>query len=136
MDVRASTEAPADTGADTIAVGVFEDEGIAHDLPGGELEALLDAGEAKRAFRKLALTHADGRRWLVVGLGARDEFDPERARVAAGRVVAGARELAAWALSGELPPHVSDAPAAACGEGSVMGAYEFTMFKSGGDDDA
>src|SRR3954453_11771635 len=134
MDVRATTEAPAATGADTIAVGVFEDEGIAHDLPGGDLSALLDAGEAKRAFGKLALIHADARRWLVVGLGARDEFDPERARVAAGGVVARARELSARSLCWELPHHVSDAHAAAFVEGTVMGAYEFTMFKSGGDE--
>jgi leucyl aminopeptidase len=135
MDVRATTEAPAATSADTIAVGVFEDEGVAHDLPGGELNALLDAGEAKRAFRKLALTHAGGRRWLLAGLGARDEFDPERARVAAGGVIARARELGARSLCWELPHHVSDAHAAAFVEGSVMGAYDFTMFKSGGEDD-
>src|SRR5215207_2556689 len=65
MDVRAITEAPAGTGADTIAVGVFDGEGVAHDLPGGELTALLERGEARTAFRKLALTHADGRRWLA-----------------------------------------------------------------------
>src|SRR5215217_2681731 len=135
MDVRATTEAPAATSADTIAVGVFEDEGVAHDLPGGELNALLDAGEAKRAFRKVAVTHADGRRWLVAGLGARDEFDPERARVAAGGVIGRARELGARSLCWELPHHVSDAHAAAFVEGSVMGAYDFTMFKSGSQDD-
>src|SRR5215212_332750 len=135
MDVRATTQAPAETGADTIAVGVFEDEGVAHDLPGGDLNALLDAGEAKRAFRKLALTHADGRRWLVAGLGARDDFDPERARVAAGTVIGRARELGARSVCWELPHHLSDAHAAAIVEGSVMGAYEFTMFKSGGDED-
>src|SRR3954449_2087691 len=135
MEVRATTEAPADTGADTIAVGVFDDEGIAHDLPGGELEALLDSGEARRAFRKLALTHSGGRRWLLAGLGPRDEFDPERARVAAGTVIGRARELGARSLCWELPHHLSDAHAAALVEGSVMGAYEFTMFKSGRDED-
>src|SRR5215211_4879258 len=135
MDVRATTEAPAATGADTIAVGVFEDEGVAHDLPGGELGALLDAGEARRAFRKLALTHAEGRRWLVAGLGAREEFDPERARVAAAGVLARARELGARSLCWELPHHVSDAHAAAFAEGTVMGGYDFRAYKSGGDDD-
>src|SRR3954466_15419600 len=135
MDVRATTEAPADTGADTIVVGVFEDEGVAHDLPRGELNALLDAGEAKRAFRKVALTHADGRRWLAAGLGARGELDPQRARGAAGGVIARARELGARSLCWELPHHVSDAHAAAFVEGGVMGAYDFTMFKSSRDDD-
>jgi leucyl aminopeptidase len=135
MDVRATTEAPPGTGADTIATGLFEEEGIAHDTPSGALGALVDAGEAKPAFRKLALTHAEGTRWLVAGLGKRDEFDPERARIVAGGVVARARELGARSLCWELPHHVSDAHAAAFVEGSVMGAYEFTMFKSGDDED-
>ena len=135
MDVRATTKAPAETGADTIAIGVFEDEGIAHDTPGGALGALVEAGEARAAFRKLALTHADGKRWLVAGLGKRDEFDPERARIVAGGVLGRARGLGARSLCWELPHHVSDAHAAAFVEGTVMGAYEFTMFKSGGDED-
>src|SRR4051812_36556426 len=135
MDVRATTEAPPGTEADTIAVGLFEDEGIAHDTPEGALGALVDSGEAKPGFRKLALTHADGKRWLVAGLGKRDDFDPERARVVAGGVLARARALGARSLCWELPHHVSDAHAAAFVEGSVMGAYEFTMFKSGGEDD-
>src|SRR5215210_4751402 len=135
MDVRATTEAPVATGADTIAVGVFEDEGVAHDLPGGELNALLDAGEAKRAFRKLALTHADGRRWIVAGLGKREEFDPERAREAAAGALGRARELGARSLCWELPHHLSDAHASAVVEGTVMGAYDFRLFKSASDDD-
>src|SRR3954452_19597669 len=135
MDVRATTDAPPGTGADTIAVGVFEDEGIAHDTAEGALAALVESGEAKRGFRKLALTHADGKRWLLAGLGKRDEFDPERARVVAGGVITRARALGARSLCWELPHHVSGAHAAAFVEGSVMGAYEFTMFKSGDEDD-
>ena len=115
-------------------MGVFEDEGVAHDVD-GVLQGLLDSGEAKRALKKLALTHAEGRRWIVAGLGPRAEFDPERARVVAGRVLARARELGAKRLCWELPHHVSDTHAAAFVEGSVMGAYEFTMFKSGDDED-
>jgi leucyl aminopeptidase len=135
MDVRATTEPPAATGADTIAVGVFDGEGVAHDLPGGELGALLESGEARTGFRKLALTHADGRRWIVAGLGKRDEFDPERARIAAAGVLGRARELGAQKLCWEFPHHLSDAHAAAFVDGTVMGAYDFTMFKSGGDED-
>jgi leucyl aminopeptidase len=135
MDVRATTEAPVETGADTIAIGLFEDEGVAHDTPGGALGALVESGEARAAYRKLALTHAEGKRWLVAGLGKRDEFDPERARIVAGGVLGRARELSARSLCWELPHHVSDTHAAAFVEGTVMGAYEFKMFKSGGDED-
>jgi leucyl aminopeptidase len=135
MEVRATTEAPSGTEADTIAVGLFEDEGIAHDTPDGVLGALVESGEAKAAHRKLALTHSGGKRWLVAGLGKRDEFDPERARIVAGGVVARARELGARSLCWELPHHVTDAHAAAFVEGTVMGAYEFTMYKGNGDED-
>ena len=135
MDVRATIEPPAATGADTIAIGVFEGEGVAHDLPGGELGALLESGEARTGFRKLALTHADGRRWIVAGLGKREEFDPERARIAAAVVLRRARELGATTLCWEFPHHLSDTHAAAFVDGTVMGAYEFTAFKSDGDED-
>ena len=90
MHVSATTDAPPATNADTIVVGVFEDEGIAHDH-GGVLQALVDSGEAKRGLRKLAVTHAEGKRYIVAGLGARYAFDPERARIAAAGVVARAQ---------------------------------------------
>jgi leucyl aminopeptidase len=135
MDVRATTDAPAATGADTIAVGVFDGERIAHDLPDGQLGALLESGEARTGFRKLALTHADGRRWIVAGLGEREEFDPERARIAAAGVLGRARELGTRSLCWELPHKLSDAHASAFVDGTVMGGYDFTLFKSSADED-
>ena len=135
MDVRASVEPPAATGADTIAIGVFEGESVAHDLPDGELGALLESGEARTGFRKLALTHADGRRWIVAGLGKREEFDPERARIAAATVLGRARELGARSLCWEFPHRLADAHAVAFVDGTIMGAYKFTQFKRKGDED-
>src|SRR3954453_22024532 len=108
MQVSATTDAPTATQADTIVVGVFEDEGIANDH-GGVLQALVDSGEAKRAFRKLAVTHAEGRRYIVAGLGGRTAFDPERARVAAAGVFARAKELGTRVLCWEVPHHMTDA---------------------------
>src|SRR3954471_3246263 len=124
MRVTTTTEAPPSTEADTIVVGVFEDEGVAHDH-GGVLQALVDSGEAKRALRKLAVTHADGRRYVLVGLGPRGEFDPERARVAAAAVAGRARELGAQTLCWEVPHHVGDAHAAALVEGTLLAAYAY-----------
>ncbi len=135
MEVRATIEPPAATGADTIAIGVFEGEGVAHDLPHGELGALLESGEARTGFRKLALTHADGRRWILAGLGKREAFDPERARISAAGVLARARELGARQLCWEFPHKLSDAHAAAFVDGTILGAYEFTAFKSEADDE-
>ncbi|GAC1437459.1 MAG: leucyl aminopeptidase [Solirubrobacteraceae bacterium] len=129
MRATATTAAPRETTADTIVVGVFEDEGVAHDLPGGTLEALLDSGEAKRKHRKLALTHAEGRRWLVAGLGRRAEFDAERARVSAALAAARAAELGAHTLCWELPHHVGTEVAEALVEGTLLAAYRFDRYK-------
>ena len=74
MRAEATTEAPADTGADTIAIGLFEGEPIAHDVDGGALQALVDSGEAKPKLRKLAVAHAGGNRYVLAGLGKREEF--------------------------------------------------------------
>jgi len=120
----ATTDAPRDTGADTIVVGLFEGERIAHDVEGGALQALVDAGEAAPTFRHLALVHAAGRRWLLVGLGLREAFDPERARVAAAVALGRARELGADRLCWELPHHVSDAHAGAFVEGTLLAAHQ------------
>ena len=71
MRAEATTTAPADTGADTIAIGHFEGEPIPHDVEGGLLQALVDSGEAKPGLRKLAVTHAGGKRYVLAGLGTR-----------------------------------------------------------------
>jgi leucyl aminopeptidase len=135
MHASATTDAPAATKADTIAVGVFDDEGIAHDLEGAPLGALIARGEARTAFKHLALHHADGRRWLVVGLGARDRFDPERARLAAAAVHGRARELGTHTLCWELPHHVPDEVAAALVEGTFLAAYRFDRYRARPNDD-
>jgi leucyl aminopeptidase len=131
MRVRSTTEAPADTGADTIAVGVFEGERIAHDVD-GVLQGLVDSGEARAALRKVAVAHAGGRRYVLAGLGKRQEFDAERARVAAAAVAGRAGELGTRVLCWELP-HDVDAPGFV--EGTLLAAYEYREFKSGDDDE-
>ena len=136
MRAEATTSAPADTGADTIAIGLFEGEPIAHDVDGGALQALVDSGEAKAKLRKLAVAHAGGNRYVLAGLGKREEFDAERARVAAAGVVGRARELGARFLCWELPHHVGDAEAAGFVEGTLLAAYTFRAYKSKPEDDA
>src|ERR1700680_1113243 len=103
MQVSATTEPGGSTEADTVAIGVFDGE----DPPGrapAQLGELLLSGEARRSFKSLAVVHAEGKRWVVVGLGARDAFTPERARVAAAVVSERARELSVRALCWETPP--------------------------------
>jgi leucyl aminopeptidase len=128
MRVTATTEAPPATEADTVVVGVFEDEGVAHDH-GGVLQALVDSGEAKRGLRKLALTHAEGKRYILAGLGGRADFSPEKARIVAAGALGRAKELGTRTLCWEVPHHVSDAHVGALVEGTLLAAYTFTKYK-------
>jgi leucyl aminopeptidase len=129
VHVEASTDPPLATGADTIAVGVFEDEGVASDLPGEELGALLASGEAGPAYRRLALTHHDGRRVLLAGLGARAEFDPDRARVVAALVQRRAREVRGRTLCWAVPTSTGPEIAEALVEGTVLSSYRYLRYK-------
>ena len=131
MRVSSTTQAPQETGADTIAIGVFEAKAISHDVD-GVLQGLVDAGEAKGGLRKLAVTHAGGRRYILVGLGKRDDFDAERARLAATAVVGRAKELGTRVLCWELPHH-TEAPGFV--EGTLLAAYEYDAFKSKPEDE-
>src|SRR5258705_1442953 len=133
MDVRATTDPPLQTGADTICVGLVDGEGVAHDVADGALGALVESGEARAAPRKVAVIHAEGARWLLVGLGARSTLDAEGARVAAAVAEARARELGTRALCWELPHHVDDAFAAGLVEGTLLAGYRFDRFKSSPD---
>ncbi|MGH2970022.1 MAG: leucyl aminopeptidase family protein [Solirubrobacteraceae bacterium] len=130
MLAAATTTAPSETGADTIAIGIFDGEPIAHDVDGGALQALVDSGEAKPGLRKLAVTHAGGRRYLLAGLGEREAFDAERARVAAASVVGRARELGTRKLCWELPHHVGDEEVGGFVEGTLLAAYAYRAHKS------
>jgi leucyl aminopeptidase len=134
MEVSATTAAPVETDADTVAIGVFEDKNVSHDLDGAPLQTLLDRGEARRRFGHLAVTHAAGKRWIVCGLGARDDFDAEQARSAAATVVGRARELGARTLCWELPHRLDEAQVEAFVEGTLLGAYRFDAFKAPAED--
>jgi leucyl aminopeptidase len=135
MHVTATTQAPRDSEADTVAVGVFEDEGVAHDLEGEPLGALLESGEARRSFRHVAVAHAEGLRWILVGLGARGELDGERARLAAAAVQGRAKELAARTLCWEVPHHVDDDVVEGLVHGTVLAAYRFDRYRRPADDE-
>src|SRR5919202_720306 len=129
MRVSATTGSPPDSGADTLVVGVFDGEQIAHDVKGDALQRLVGAGEARTAFRHVAVAHVADRRWLIAGLGRREEFDAERARIAAAVVLSRAQEIGTRALCWELPHHVDDAVAGAFVEGTVLAAYRFDRYR-------
>src|SRR5260370_32733431 len=119
MQVSVLAQPPGTSNADTVAIGVFEGEEGPPGAPAA-LSELLASGEARRSFKKLALAHADGKRWLLVGLGPRADFSPERARVAAAAVCRRARELSARTLCWLLPADGEPAIAGALVEGTLL----------------
>jgi leucyl aminopeptidase len=129
VHVEATTAPALSTDADTLAFGVFDGEDVDPDLPGGELRALLDSGEARPRFKHLALTHTEDRRAILVGLGARDEFDAERARIAAAVVLRRARESGARTLCWSVPRDTGQEIAEGLVHGTVLGAYRFDRYK-------
>jgi leucyl aminopeptidase len=147
VNVSWTADHPEATDADTVVVGLFEGEepraGAGGRVP-DPLGELVASGEAQRSFKALALTHADGKRWLTVGLGARKDFTPERARVAAALARERARELSARVLCWEIPAagrgraDGADASAAVAGalvEGTILADYSFDVHKSAEADD-
>jgi leucyl aminopeptidase len=129
MQITATTINALATEADTVVVGVFDGGHVAHDLSDGTLQRLFDRGEAKTTFKHLALAHDDNRRVLVIGLGDRERFDAERARIAAGVAYARAVELGTETLCWEVPHRVENAIVAALVEGTALRAYRYLRFK-------
>src|SRR3954454_16059308 len=129
IGVSARRGAPGDTDADTRIVGLFG--GDSPDDPA--LKELVDSGEAKSGFKKLAGTHVDGKRVVVVWLGKRDELDGEKARGAAAAAAGRASELGAHSLSWVAPAPDFAVPIV---EGTLLKLYKFDRFKSKKDDES
>jgi leucyl aminopeptidase len=132
--VSARSAPPEETAADTRVIGLFEGDTLADPA----LQRLVELGEAKAGLKKVAVAHEDApgggqRRVLIAGLGKREEFDPERARVAAAAAATRAQELGAVSLSWAAP--AGDGVPGALVEGTLLKLYSFDRFKSSKDDD-
>lgn len=130
VQVQATTASPRQTAADTVVVGLIAGEEIAHDLPGEPLGALRASGEARDSLEHTALTHAEGKRWILVGLGPREELTPERARSASAAATERATDAAARELCWEVPHRVDDRVAAALVEGALLRDYRFGRYST------
>jgi leucyl aminopeptidase len=129
MHVSATTQAAIDTASDTIVLGLFEGADTLAGTPTAVSE-LISSGEARGSFKSLALTHAEGKRWLVVGFGSQEDFTPERARVAAAIVQQRALEVGTRTLCWVLPADDDSDVATALVEGTVLANYRFELHKS------
>src|SRR6202035_705108 len=127
--VSATTQPGGASGADTVVLGIFDGEPASADAP-QQVGRLLASGEARGSFKSLALAHADDTRWLLVGLGKRDELTAERARVAAALARERARELSTQTLCWQLPAGAGADVAAALVEGTMLADYRFDRHKS------
>ncbi len=132
MRVEVADTPPPEAPADLVALGLFESEELPEPLasaPGAE--------DARGAFKRTALLHPEApRRVLVVGLGERDDLDPERVRVAAALAARQASHLDARSLALALPGAGSPGTmAAALVEGAILASYRFERFKTRGDAD-
>jgi leucyl aminopeptidase len=130
VEVRQSELPQVD--ADLLLAGLYDGE----ELP-PELANAPGAGDAKGAFKKLALLYpvAPGR-VLVVGLGKREDFDAERARVASAVAAQEAQRLDAASPAWLLPESTdAEATAAALVTGTILGSYRFDRFLSIDPDD-
>ncbi|HEX7316111.1 MAG TPA: leucyl aminopeptidase [Pyrinomonadaceae bacterium] len=136
---------PATDGAGgAVAVGLFADEPRLPETLGGTLrelcERVADGGEFKGEEGTTLLIHAPtdegqggARRVLLVGLGARADFDAEATRRAAGAAMRAARAARVRALHFVVP---SSADARALAEGAHLGLYENGFYQKKEEDES
>lgn len=129
MRVELTEEPTAATEATLRCVGLFADEDLPPDLAGAP-----GAEDVRSKLKSLSVLRPRSGRVLVVGLGERAEFDPERARVAAALAVRQARRLRTPRIAWDCPQGRS-VPAALT-SGTIMAAYSFDRLKSEAPDDA
>jgi len=131
MRLVLSDSDPAASTADLLCIGLCD---------GGQLPAWLaaapGAADVRTAYRELTMLRPERpARALVVGLGDREDFDPERARVAAALAVRQARAVAARTVGWLVPEHGRAASvAAALTAGTILAGYRFDRFKRDGGD--
>jgi leucyl aminopeptidase len=131
LRVQAVDKPLTDVDADLLAVLVFEGDELPEPLAGAP-----GSDDVKGAYKKTTLIHPESPpRALVVGLGDRSEFEPERARVAGAIAArqAASMEATSLALAG---PEGGDAKAVADAvvEGAILASYRFDRFKTKRDD--
>ena len=129
MRVEVADKPLSEIESDFVGVLVFDGDELPEPLAGAP-----GSEDVKASYKKATLVHpGTPRRALVVGLGGRDEFTPERARVGAAIAARTAASMDASTLALKGP----DDPAAATAmvEGAILASYRFDRFKSKGDDE-
>ncbi|HET8592470.1 MAG TPA: M17 family peptidase N-terminal domain-containing protein, partial [Solirubrobacterales bacterium] len=126
MQVEVREIGAGEADAEAVVWGMFEG-----DRPPPELAGAAGAEDARGTLKSLTMVRPERpARALVVGLGKRQEFDPERARVAAAVVAREAmqRELTSLAW---VPPEEGEPETIveALVTGTILGSYRFERFR-------
>jgi leucyl aminopeptidase len=132
LRVEVADKQLSEVDSDFLAVLLFDGDDLPEPLAGAP-----GSEDVKASYKKTTLVHpGTPRRALVVGLGDRGDFQPERARVAAAIATRTAASMEATSLALRGPD--GDDPAAvatAMVEGAILASYRFDRFKSKGDED-
>ena len=137
--VNNSNDSWDNTNAGLIAVGVFEDKSftpMAEAINGasnGIFTEAVDLNDVKGKTGESHFFYVDGKRILLLGLGKKDKFGSDAVRLAAGKVsrtaIGKKIESVAMECFCENCEHCQS-----CGEGLVLGSYQFLDYKTGKDD--
>ena len=136
MRVEVTGEPLGEIGADLEAVGLFEGEELPRRAPVGRRAPATSGAAFQEADPAAPRRRSDG--VLVVGLGKREELDPERLRVAAARRWPRRAATTRARSPGRCPRTAADRerePRGALVEGTVLASYRFDRFKSRDPDD-
>src|SRR5579859_7351471 len=145
MDVRVSTRDVQQFDGDAVAVGIFSDDAepqgpaaALDEAMAGVIAGLIAGGEITGAADEVTLLHTLGKiepeRVVVIGLGSRTMFTPDRVRRVAAIACrtlrkAGARRVGLALAGAEFGVNLAQVARAAT-EGALTGLYEFTKYKS------
>jgi leucyl aminopeptidase len=140
----------ADTKSQTIILTLFEDSkklaGVALEIDkksDGLISELIENGDFEAKPSQISVIYTRGtlaaKRIALVGLGKHSEFNLEKLRAAFAKALQHLRNMniieAATSINLNLIPRKKDQVAQAVAEGSLLGLYQYTPFKTVGRED-
>lgn len=137
--VNLSQDSWQNSDAGLIGVGVYEDKQLTKmalsidEASNGLLSQAIELGDVKGKSGETNFFYVDGKRILLVGLGKKDKLDGATIRLAAGSVSRAAISKKISSVALECFCDNCD-NCQACGEGLVLGSYQFLDYKTGKDD--
>ncbi|MBT7115066.1 MAG: leucyl aminopeptidase [Candidatus Marinimicrobia bacterium] len=128
-----------ETDARLIAVGIYQDKKFTpmadaiNQASNGAFTEAIELGDVKGKTGESHLFYVDGKRILLLGLGKKDKFDSNAVQLVAGTVSRTALHKKIDSVAMEC--FCEDCEhCQSCGEGLVLGSYQFIDYKTGKDD--